>query len=620
MCGIAASLDLRGTQEARTWATPGLRHRGPDGEGLFVRPESGLVMEHCRLAIIDPENREADQPFSDPSGRWTVVYNGELFNHRDIRRVLESRGVRFRTESDTEVVLHALALDGEEAVKGFRGMFAVVLWDAEKRTLLAARDQIGVKPLYYTVSDGVFIAASELRTIIAHPRVRPRLDPVRVVEYLSFGFVSGSATLLEGVSKLEPGHLLSLSDGSVHTTEYWDALLPGRAAAKDALVDATDELLERLDSAVTASLVSDVPVSLMLSGGLDSSAIAALAARHVPAGDLTAYSVSFGLPSDESATAARLAADLGLPHRELLLTRDVLADDFDRWLGGMDVPSGNPTWIAVSCIAAAVRRDGHKVLLSGDGPDEMFGGYNRWMTYLRFHDRYWRHTPAIARRAVGVAARPFARGLAGDIARRAREGGQLFVGSRPFHDDDLHRCLGSVARGVARETPPETSVERVRETFEQRLPDADELAWMSYLALKTDLVEDYLVRLDTMGMGESVEGRVPLLDVELVQFGLSLSQEAKVGSRYEQKALFRRTVSRFLPKYVTERPKQGFCPPVADWASALLRSRIGDQSPLVEQGLIARGAVSALARSGSVKASFALWTVGTLSVWCENNL
>jgi asparagine synthase (glutamine-hydrolysing) len=260
------------------------------------------------------------------------------------------------------------------------------------------------------------------------------------------------------------------------------------------------------------------------------------------------------------------------------------------------------------------------VLLSGDGGDELFGGYNRWMTYLGFHDRVWRRLPRPLRRAAGLAARPFARGLAGDVARRAREDGQLFVGSRPFHDDDLGRCLGPSGRAAFLAEPPETPVERLRERFEERLPGGDQLAWMSYLALKTDLVEDYLVRLDTMGMRSSVEGRVPLLDVDLVELAFALPQDAKVGPDREQKALFRRAVSRVLPAYVTSRPKQGFSPPVGDWASTLLAKRLRRDGILVELGLIAPRAVDELRRRQTTNAAFALWTLGTLEVWCEHTL
>jgi len=301
------------------------------------------------------------------------------------------------------------------------------------------------------------------------------------------------------------------------------------------------------------------------------------------------------------------------------LTEEVVRSEFESWLDGLDVPTANPTWIAVSAIARAAHEDGIKVLLSGDGGDELFAGYDRWMTYLRFHDRVWARIPSSARRLAGSVTRPFLRGLAGDVARRAAEGGDLFVNSRPFHDDDLRRCLGPAAREAAAEQPPEQSVVFLRERFDERFPGADYLAWMSYAALKTDLVEDYLVRLDTMGMGESVEGRVPLLDPLLARWAMAIPQREKVNG-YRQKRLFRRAVSGLLPEYVTNRPKQGFCPPVGAWARNLMAGRMNGASALVDEGLVAQGAVEALRRDTSTGASFALWALGSLDRWCEVNL
>jgi asparagine synthase (glutamine-hydrolysing) len=615
MCGLASALDTRANHRAQPWALPHMRHRGPDGEGTFMSASAGLVLEHCRLAIIDPDNTEADQPFSDPTGRWTIVYNGELFNFRELRTDLEHRGAGFRTESDTEVLLQSLIFDGDAALPKFRGMFGFVLWDEERRELFAARDQIGVKPLYYSFVDGLFVAASELRTILAHPAVQPKLDAAGVVEYLAFGYVSGDRTLIEGVRKLSPGHALKLRDGRLNVFEYWDVLPP--ESLDGARFDV--QLVTRLDEAVAASLVSDVPVGLMLSGGLDSSAIAALAVRHTSPRDLAAYSVSFGLPSDESEVAARFASDVGVRHRDVQLTEGVVRAHFEAWLEGLDVPTANPTWIAVSAIAEAAHADNVKVLLSGDGGDELFGGYNRWMKYLRFHDRVWARTPIPLRRVGGSLIRPFLHGLAGDIARRATEEGDLFVGSRPFHDDDLNECLGPVAREAAAAQPPEDPVVRLRRRFDERFPGADYLAWMSYSSLKTDLVEDYLVRLDIMGMRESVEGRVPLLDPKLARWAMALPQGEKVNG-YRQKDLFRKAVSSLLPDYVTNRPKQGFCPPVGAWATAIMAERPVDLAPLVDLGLVAGGAESRLARQGSVGDSFALWAIVLLAHWCDRNL
>jgi asparagine synthase (glutamine-hydrolysing) len=598
-----------------------MRHRGPDGEGVLKLPEEGIALEHCRLAIIDPLNPDADQPFTDPTGRWALVYNGELFNFRVLRAELERRGFRFRTNSDTEVVLQSFLADGERSLTRFRGMFAFVIWDRETGELFAARDQVGVKPLYYTFADGLFLAASEMRTILGHAAVRPRLDLGGVIEYLSFGYTLGERTLIEGVRKLEPGHALRLRRGRLEKSEYWDALPPDGPSVEPSRSQAEleDELVALLGDSVAAAMVSDVPLSLMLSGGLDSSAVAALAVRTVVPSELTAFSVSFGLESDESPAAARLAADLGIRHREIMLTPRELQHSFETWLADMDVPSANPTSVAISHIARAVHEDGTKVLVSGDGGDELFGGYNRWMKYLRFHDQVWGRAPRPLRRIAGSASAPFLNGLAGDIARRAREGGDLFVGSRPFHDDDLARSLGPVGKEAAAAMRPERWIEKLRERFDSRLPGADYLTWMSYASLKTNLVEDYLARLDKLAMRESVEGRVPLLDPVLVRWAFGVPQERKIQN-FEQKALFRRSVASIVPAYVTERPKQGFCPPVAGWASALLADSLNSSSVLHEEGIVAPTAVEDLRRNPSTGDAFALWTLGTLMAWCDRYL
>jgi asparagine synthase (glutamine-hydrolysing) len=617
MCGIAACFDTRGRGRARPWALDHMRHRGPDSDGCVSWDSPQITLEHCRLAIIDPDNREADQPMSDASGRWTITYNGEIFNYVEIRQELERRGATFRTRCDTEVVLQSYIMDGDQVLSRLRGMFAFVIADAESGEIIAARDQVGVKPLYWTMADGLLVVASELRTLLAHPHLAPKLDPAGVVEYLAFGHTAGQRTLVDGVRKLLPGHLLRVRDGVPRMSEYWDAL-PSDPAPPDGHLEG--ELREQLGAAVSASLVSDVPISLMLSGGLDSSTIAVLAARFGRPADLTAYSVSFGLPDDESSAAARLARDLGIGHREILLTHQTVAEGFDDWLAGLDVPCANPTWVAVSHIARAVREDGGKVLLAGDGGDELLGGYSRWMTYLRFYERAWRRTPASVRRLAGLTMKPFAHGLAADIARRARDGGELFVGSRPFHDDDLIGCLGTVGRETLENAPPEAPVAGLRRRFDERMPEgSDYLAWMSYLALKNHLVEDYLARLDKMGMAESVEGRVPLLDPKLVKWAFRIPQSRKVPG-YKQKVLMRSAVGSLLPDYILDRPKQGFCAPVGDWALSLLGKRQLTGSVLVEEKLVAPDAFDRLRQAGTVNASFASWTLGTLASWCESNL
>lgn len=614
MCGIALTVDLDRRGRATPWALARLRHRGPDGDGTFVDPDRDVALEHCRLAIIDPDNPEADQPFSDPSGRWTIVYNGEIFNFRALRSELARRGVRFRTESDTEVLLLGYIHEGERILDRLRGMFAFAIWDRDERELFAARDQVGVKPFYYWLSDGIFAACSEMRPLLAHPSLRGGLDPAGVAQFLAFGNNPGERTLVEDVRRLLPGHCLSIRPGSISVRRYWDAL-SGPCLRPEG--NEVEGLRERLDDAVAASLVSDVPVGLMLSGGIDSSTIASLSVRHARAPELTAYSVAFGRPDDEVAAAARLAGDLGLRHRIVSVTEDEVRTGIEGWLADLDYPTANPTWIASSLIAQAAHGDGIKVLLSGDGGDELFGGYDRWMKYLRFHDTLWARTPKSLRRGVGTVARPLTRGLAGDIARRAGLGGELFVTSRPLHDDLLRRCLGPAGREAAQASPPDAEVAVLRRRFDEAVPDGDYLGWMSYLALRTSLVEDFLQRLDKMGMRSSVEGRVPLLDPELVRWAVGLPQAVK-APRYRQKALLRDAVAPLLPRYVLERPKQGFCPPVGSWVEEAIRSRATPaDSPLFDQGILDRRETGGLL--GRRRNPFAAWTVTTLLGWVAGN-
>ncbi len=617
MCGIAVTVDLGGYGQAEPWALGRLRHRGPDGEGVAHDTAGNVALEHCRLAIIDPDNPAAAQPFEDEAGRWVIVYNGEVFNYREIRRDLQRRGVTFRTDSDTEVVLLGYAHEGEAILQRLRGMFAFVVWDRQENEIFVARDQVGVKPLYYYADDRLFACCSEIRPLLSHPAIRTRLDPEGVVEFLAFGHNLGTRTLVDGIRVLPPGNSLRIHGGRVIVREYWD-VLPNEPAPSSPQ-EAEEELAALVEDSVALSLVSDVPLGLMLSGGIDSSLVAALAVRHTQASELTAYSVAFGRPDDEVVGAARLATDLGIGHRVVPVTQREVTDDFEDWLDELDYPSGNPTWIASSFVARAARADGIKVLLGGDGGDELFGGYSRWMKYLRFHDSVWRRAPARLRSLAGAAFEDRIDGLWGDIARRAASNGELYVPSRPFHDDALRVSLGPAGLASLAVSHPESGIRDLRRRFDERYSGRDYLAWMSYAALKTSLVEDFLARLDKMGMRHSVEGRVPLLDPVLARWSFSVPQATKVPS-FRQKALLRSVADRFLPRYVLERPKQGFCAPIGAWCAEILAGRqIAAESPLVESGIVKSDALETLRRRGA-GAGFASWTLALLNEWTERNL
>jgi asparagine synthase (glutamine-hydrolysing) len=617
MCGIAVTLDDAEKGRAVPWALDHMRHRGPDGEGTWSAPDKSASLEHCRLAIIDPDNTSASQPMWDPSNRWVISFNGEIFNYREIRARLQRAGVTFRTESDTEVLLQGFLQKGERILDELVGMFAFAVWDSQTNDLFAARDQLGVKPLYFRTEGGFIILTSELRTMVEHPAVDKKLDVRGVLEYLAFGHASLGRTIVEDVHTLPPGHALRLRGGRLEIFEYWDALPAAMPAPDPATVE--DTLLGLLDQAVASSLVSDVPVALMLSGGVDSSAVARLAVDHMNPSDLLTYSVAFGREDDEAGAAARFAADLGIRHRTLGFDQKELAAWFEKWATTMDVPCSNPTWLAVSAIAAAAREDGIKVLIGGDGGDELFGGYTRWMKYLKFHDRVWSPTPSGLRSATGNVIERRSHGLAKDIARRARSGKQLFIGSRPWHEDALWALAGPVAKDVLTGWSPEHGIDTLRSTFDAKAPDADYLTWMSYAATKTHLVEDFLARLDKMGMRESVEGRVPLLDPRLARFAFTIPQDMKVG-RYRQKELFKKTVGRLLPDYILNKPKQGFCAPVTSWATQLMAQRKEmDVTPLVDHGIVDRETCQSMLADPKTDA-FAKWTLGSLLLWCDATL
>ncbi len=616
MCGFAAVVDLDGRGRAGPWALAALRHRGPDGEGTATDEGRNVALEHCRLAIIDPANREADQPFFDDSREWAIAYNGEIFNFRALREELVRDGIRPRTQSDTEVVLLGYIYHGEAYLERLRGMYAFVIWNRRTGELFAARDPVGVKPFYWALQNGLFLACSEVRPLIGHPAFDVEVDAEGVVEFLAFGSNFGEQTVVRDLRKLLPGHQLRVRSGKVIVSEFWDAIPPVRAIDDEPTARAT--LVDLLGEAVRDSLVSDVPVGLMLSGGIDSSLIAGLAARETNPSELTCYSVAFGESDDEADAAARLALDLGAEHRVVSVGQSDVEQVFPRWLEELDYPSGDPTLIATWFIAAAARRDGLKVLLSGDGPDELFGGYNRWMKYLAFHDRVWGRSPDRLRRIAGRAAVPLARGLAGDIARRAGAGRDLFVPSRPLHDDGLLAVLGPAGLAAAGRRPPECAIQGLRTQFDERNPGADYLAWMSYVSLKTKLVEDYLQRLDKMGMRHGVEGRVPLLDARLARFAFEVSQSVKAPG-LRQKALVRSAAAALLPSYVLERPKQGFCPPTAQWAENLLLAAPITDSPLVESGIVREDARAAVSRIGRT-AAFGSWTLAILDAWVNQNV
>ncbi|HBL18243.1 MAG TPA: asparagine synthase (glutamine-hydrolyzing) [Elusimicrobia bacterium] len=559
MCGIAGVFRLDGTvasADAVTAARERLTHRGPDDAGTWS--EGPVALGFRRLAILDLELGR--QPMRSEDGRCCIVFNGEIYNHPRLSEELKAAGVRYRTRSDTETLLHLLAREGDGALHRLEGMFAFAFWDARKRELLLARDHLGVKPLYYHFDGKQLAFASELRALTA---LMPdlQLDPAGVRDYLSYGFVHSPRTVLASALKLPPGHFLRLNAHGLQVNPFWE--LPARAPwaahgqhspqGGPSLGEAGDEVERLLIASVRGQLLSDVPVGAFLSGGVDSSLITALMVRAAGR-KVSTFSIGFsgaraGL--DETPAARAVARFLGTDHHELILPADVLSRVED--LGeAMDEPIADSA-ILPTYLLARFARQNVKVVLTGEGADELFAGYGRYKA--AFLSDQVRRMP------------PWARGAGAAFARRM--GKDRVFSEIPFQD------LRGWAQAFAHSQPRELAGV-CRADFWRRTERADPLEWLkdaerphslnSALSfdLRTVLCDCLLMKADKSTMRAGLEARVPYLDRSLVEYALHLPSSAKIH-RLKGKYLLRRLAQKYLPKPLVWRRKHGFIVPWEEW-------------------------------------------------------
>jgi asparagine synthase (glutamine-hydrolysing) len=563
MCGIAG---FAGMQIPREEAARRVRamcdaivHRGPDSDGYHVADEVALGMR--RLSIIDVSG--GDQPISNEDGSVTVVFNGEIYNHRGLRRGLEASGHRFRTQSDTEVLVHLYEDYGPEMVSRLHGMFAFAIWDSRNSVLLIARDRTGMKPLSYLASPDGLIFCSELRSLWALDSSRLKVAPGSVMQYLAFGYVPDPASIFDGVRKLPPGHLLLWSaDKGAEVRRYWTSPRADGPTMDEA--EAVDTLRAKLDAAVASHLEAEVPLGAFLSGGLDSSTVVALMSRHA-SGRVRTFSIGFAEEAyDESAAARAVAAELRADHTELILRPNV-EDTFEAIALMFDEPLADPSAIP-NFFVAQLARQSVTVALSGDGGDELFGGYTRYREILA-QDQGGRRGLHRLASAVGLMLPHFfpGRNRLIDLGR-SRWGRYAATVVEPVRLDE---------GGVARSDQPGASVrieDQLRDRIYPELGD-DFAAAMMQMDVETYLPGDILAKVDRTSMAVSLEARVPLLDFDLVDFALQMPGRWRVTAD-ESKRLFRRAISGIVPDSVLSRPKQGFEVPLGRWFRGPLRHRI----------------------------------------------
>src|SRR2546430_4690884 len=560
MCGIVGivKLNQRETVDAArlTRMRDVLRHRGPDGEGLWIEGPVGLGMR--RLAIVDVAGGR--QPMANEDGTAWIVYNGEIYNHADLRPGLEQRGHSYRTRSDTETVLHLYEEEGERCVERLQGMFAFALWDGTRRRLLLARDRLGITPLYYAWTEDELLFASEIKAILAGGSVRPALNEAIVPEFLATGFVAGPETFFRGVRKLQPGRTLSWSPvEGLRERRYWQ--LPATAnGAPVTLEGGAREVRARLTEAVRSHLMSDVPLGLFLSGGIDSSGLAGLMAPMVKE-PIRTFAVGFSEREANELAYARLAARaVGAEHREVVVAPAEFFGVLPQLLWHEDEPIRFPSSIALYFVSR-LARDHVKVVLTGEGADELFLGYERyWVTAWneRLGRAYWGLTPRALQGTV--------KGLVGRLPRPLRRfAARTFLAVGPGPRDLFFDNWAVFPLALQPQLVSDPDLLSARDPYAEGLRAYEEAAGgtlerMSYADAQTYLVE-LLMKQDQMSMAASIESRVPYLDHEFVEHAAAIPGRSKLRG-WQTKAVLRAALRDLVPREILTRRKMGFPVPV----------------------------------------------------------
>ena len=575
MCGIAGALSFAGdpvTAEYVTRMRETLVHRGPDGGETWVSDDRRVGLGFRRLSIIDLSD-EAMQPMANEDGSLRLVFNGEIYNHASIRKELEELGGHtWRTDhSDSEVIVHAFEQWGIECLHRFRGMFALALWDGREQALWLARDRIGIKPLYTAVHHGRITFASEIKALLTDRRLDRSVDEESLYHYLSFLTTPAPQTLFRGVEKLPGGTWMRVAaDGTIRRHRYWDAwtdVTPLTGMAEDEIAE---RVLAELRTSVQLRKVSDVPVGVFLSGGIDSSTNAALFSEGETEPVQTfsiGYDGEYKSYASELHYARMMAERVGADHHELLLSVDDVMDFLPAMVKLQDEPIGDPVCVPVYYVSKLARDNGVIVAQVGEGADELFCGYPSWAQYLRL--QRWDDLPVprvLKRGGVAVAARTGLRNRREvELLRRGGDGRPVFwSGADVFGDLQKQRLLSPRLRARLEGLTSWDAVAPIRTRFEAGAWDRSALSWMSYVDLNLRLPELLLMRVDKMSMGVGLEGRVPFLDHRFVELALGIPPELKTAGG-ELKHMLKKAVRGVIPDDVIDRPKQGFGVPMHEW-------------------------------------------------------
>jgi asparagine synthase (glutamine-hydrolysing) len=623
MCGICGIFHSEPDQSVNRDALASMNqqivHRGPDDDGFFVEKNVGLAMR--RLSIIDVQT--GHQPICNEDESVWIVFNGEIYNHRDLRNDLQARGHRYRTRSDTETIVHLYEEYGKDCVHHLRGMFSFAIWDRSRRCLFIARDRLGIKPLYYRYDGKTFLFGSEIKTIVAYPGVKPEFNSGTLAEYLAFGYIAGAESMYSGIQKLLPGHFLVVDDqGKLTTSSYWDL----DVKSDDGLQPREHYVRryrEELERCVSSHLMSDVPLGVFLSGGLDSSAIAALTTR-IRKEPIETFAVGYGEEAYSELPYARTISEhLKSKHHEVHLSRDEFFQSLPRLIWHEDEPIVWPSSVALYFVAR-LAKERVTVVLTGEGSDETLGGYTRYPWILmnsRLDTIYRRLTPASLRSILRtvVDASPISA-----ASRRKLEHTFLMRdgASWPaFYFDNFYSAFSAAEQNEL--LTPDTK-QTAGDAYAGSMKywnqsSGDLLHRLLYTDIKTYLVE-LLMKQDQMSMATSIESRVPFLDHKLVEYAATLPDAWKLQG-WTTKRVLREAMKGLLPESILNRPKMGFPVPFAGWTRGAWNSVARDillDRRARQRGILEPRAVDHLLRAhadGRTEGGDRIWTLLNLELW-----
>ena len=591
-----------------------IEHRGPDDEGFHV--EGGLALGMRRLSIIDLVT--GHQPISNEDGSVWIVFNGEIYNFRELRDDLIARGHSFQTNTDTEAIVHLYEDEGEACVQRLRGMFAFAIWDRRKRKLFIARDRVGIKPLHYCLAGDKLIFASEIKAILQHPAVSREVNLEAISDFLTFGYVPDPASAFRGILKLEPGHTLTFKDGRISTRRYWDFNYhqsgPSERPREESYY--TERIRELIAESVRLRLVSDVPLGAFLSGGIDSSTVVAMMAREMDR-PVKTFSIGFTDSSFDELHYARITArHFNTEHHEFIVTPDV-CKIVEEIIWHHDEPFADVSSIP-TYIVSKMAREHVTVVLSGDGGDELFGGYGRYLVDRR--RAVFERIPGFLRRNFMLrASRAIPRAMYGKnfLRNAALDSDARYVDSISYFDEDSKRAL--LSPEVRRWLAGRDSSNEFRRLL--AVPHSSErLDHLVYLDSKTYLPGDILTKVDRMSMAHSIEARVPLLDHKLIEFVQTIPAPLKLRGSIG-KHILKSAVRGLIPDEIIDRQKQGFGVPIKRWFNTELRELLYDtltDGRTRQRGYFNQSVVDEILdehRRGRRDNSTHLWGLLTLELW-----